>query len=1077
MGIPILLAILLFIVIALLDAMFLGVTQVSLIIAGGINAFRYFIHGTFLDAILTTMFQAIGFSNVPGGSLFVLVLFIAISLYGLSYIFSIFLPSSSRWVNIKNVIVNTSLAVLLIGSSFGILKDVESLRIHLGESLSASVLGLVNENLNSENGVNADFSIRGFIVPVCRDASLSERYPAEQETNNPTCARFGYDSNGNPSDVDGAGCTTNRGIGCGFTSLADYTGALVGISSKDQLKKFPPEAFKNDFFEAYTSQLRLTMGMGDFTGLANDKLFPSLVTAFAGALMGLIALLEGVSYLILDLSAIVLFACIPIGVLMSFFGRTQGYWVSILDRYIQVLVATIILSTLIPIFMYVAYSIAGFAGLIVIGGIFWLAAVSMVYRPFTSILDFTINGAFTSVGLMGVTDAYTESARGVARTVSTAASVGAAIATGGASAALLGTAAIAGGLGKMAEETVKGAQSPFSASKSMEVAAKLKDISEKAGKAAAFMGGAALGKSKAGRMVTALSAITSSRPDDLTLGESIKYSGWQDMLLTGASVRAPGGGGLTSLLMTSNRLKQNAMGRLQREAALGNPEAVEDFNMVKERASIPGGDKRPSNLLEGRFNRPQNKIVNELRGQVSPDTPLLDNNKLANGVEIAGNENKLRVVNSEEVAKLGKTYVDASAEEKKTIKANLQQVLGEEKTNAILNLGTRTVRDSSNAVNVVMDAIQTSVGSIDISNPENRTMLKSMGALVVNGKPKLNDKTADALRSQITKIIQAQGGALDVSNPEELMKVVQQAQANLFGGRVSEANMEKINNFVQSSLVDAQQAGKLSAPVNNALEINQQVFREALRRQLSAVGPEKLLETFTDANGNFTGSPLYQTINAVLKERGLGYLMADSQVRQQMVDAWEAMTQVQVNLSGLDILYTVADARKVGENPSVAIKRNFNLTNNSLRGDFANLISMYAQNPDQDIAGIVNVISELDPKSRQSLREFTLKLQRTINEGQIAGNPAVQAFVSKKGNYILAATELFNTMRQNGLSEEEAEVFNRIVSESAKVMGYSKSSGGTVLHHTIEFLRTTPMNIPVMALPSRPKEEQEGESE
>jgi len=59
MGIPILLAILLFIVIALLDAMFLGVTQVSLIIAGGINAFLYFIHGTFLDAILTTMFQAI----------------------------------------------------------------------------------------------------------------------------------------------------------------------------------------------------------------------------------------------------------------------------------------------------------------------------------------------------------------------------------------------------------------------------------------------------------------------------------------------------------------------------------------------------------------------------------------------------------------------------------------------------------------------------------------------------------------------------------------------------------------------------------------------------------------------------------------------------------------------------------------------------------------------------------------------------------------------------------------------------------------------------------------------------------
>jgi len=1056
-----------------LDGILLFIARMGIEAAYAVNKLRYYLHGEFLLNTLEAVFKALGLTVRDGyhatirtDGLFFLAIILAFMLLGVSYVVSVIWPNATRLVNVRNLTFNTLIAIIIVGSSFTVLREIDYVRLKLFEGINRGMLdsfGLENSEAWKESTIR----------PVCYEGGTSnvgDDLPWYFYQS--YCPPYNLDSTGNPVDLDGVNCSASggssgnkvddHGISCGFNSTADYLGPLIGVKEHDDLRSagFIPDNFYNTFFPESTHVI-VTSDYAD--RVVNNRYLPSVGVAFAGALLAGVAICEAIVQLMLDLASVMLFIVMPLGIILSYFSYTSGYFGQIVEKYIQIIVISIVIATLMPVIAALGFNFGGYLGYIICSGLAWGAALIMVFRPFLGAIDFAINGAFTSIGLASLTDSAREYA---GKTLGTVAGLGTAAATGGIAAGLGAIAGASGLLSKGLRQvgTGKATISPFVTSMAENIQAKSSSLAKKSATVASFAAGAGLSQFRVGQIATTLGMLRPSGRGDLSLGETLQYADRLDAFVSGATFGESGS--LTSAIMQTERLKEKARTNLMEKVEDDNPQAVIDIERIKQRGRTKSTaiDLGNPEVAYGRYGKMASKLASELlERSAKAERTVFSDKEVADGVEISRPDDRFKVVNTSNLRRLLANFQGLTTEEKKKRRAILEEAFGEDKADAMIALTARTTRDPSGLIDVAVESWSKSIEGLDASDEEHASLLQKIG-IEPNwmGVIEVPDDTKHKLKVSIQKII-SKGGSLDLENPAVMADVIKQAQITAFGDQeITEAESEIIHTSVKQVLVDQAPQGRLSVPSQNLMELSQKVFQEALQREIDRVGPEQALKAL-NGNGSFSNAPIKAQIEAVMQEKGYGHVLADSQLSQQLRDAWDAMSQVEVNLSGVDVMFEVFEAVRNRESPLARLQETYGLTQDTVDGDFGAIVSYYAQNPEPEVAPIYMAMSDLDVNEKRLLKSLTDKIQNSIQRGINNNDYIVKSFVAKRGDHIPAAQKILQEMARDGeITKDEYSLFKRLVSNSARLSGVQGNSG-LMIYRTVELLRGIPTSIPVKA--------------
>lgn len=514
--------------------------KVAILLAYIANYFRYYIsYSDFFGNLMSISASALGLQKDEVGGFFFLMLILALLLYGSAKIFVILFPSSTRWVNIGNLFRNTFILLFLVSSGFELLKQVSYTRTYLQELLVSSL---------EQSVAHAGFPSLPIDLPAACKYGLG--LPCQPELD---CA----------GDV----------IGCHSRSMADTLGGIAGIKAlKEAASQFVPPDY-----------LALFSLNSPYAILTNWSSLDDIVKKWSeGIALLLIALtfvpasiMESLTYLIIELTFVVIYIFIPVGVVLSFFGITENYLPSLIQKGVGLFISSILLISFISFLQSLLYAFAGNAGILVGGTLLWFSSFNILLRFFLSTLVSGFDGVTQSTGIGGISGEVSRAGQSVLGALRTAAGL-ALFAGGGAG---LGASALLGAL-----QTAQKESGNYSVASKLGIARNITGL----------ITGAALGQTPMGRTIVSASRLLNNTPGLPSTRTALKYASFSDSLSLGSQI----GGNLArgnfdnvvESVFMNRQLRTGAMKNIFSEASSGNAEAIQDAERLnyERMTSVPG---------------------------------------------------------------------------------------------------------------------------------------------------------------------------------------------------------------------------------------------------------------------------------------------------------------------------------------------------------------------------------------------------------------------------------------------------------------------------------------------------------
>lgn len=902
-------------IIKIADLLLISITKFAIGSASGINLLRSYMHKGILEFLLTSMFSALGMTKNSLGGFYFFAIILAILMYGLFKIYTIFAPQSRPWINVENLIRNTLMAVVLVTTGFTFLTQIEQLRIEMSESIALSLFESVSTSGLPEANHNLD-------------------YPA-------IC----YQGLGTPCDPQ---LDCNNGVGCINKSVADRTGGLVGIKTPEEIYKveLPP-----DFAAEYNlNDMAYPLDFGSLAKMA-QQWSSSITLAAISSVFSVPILLESLSLLMIDVTALILFMVLPLAIAFSFFNITESFFSQLIQKYINVIVMSFVLFTVIPMFIEMSFKVGGYITLGMTATLLWGAAIFIVYRPLMDSMLFAVDGAFQSAGIGG----FSQAMKDFGGLATGALTFGIGVATGGAT---LGLSALGGLSGVKNNETLNSAVGTA------------KSVS-------GMLSGAALSQSQFGRGIVSAASMLGSDKNQIGIGAALRHASVSDSMATGMA--AVQNKGIFGLLYASDRLKRGAESNMLDKVSSGDPVAVQD-NEALEYKRLRKSAARGSVDAQNKINRMMGEKIND-----------------SGDIDIASDKY---------LAPVGRGV----AEIKTKASSNAQQEVVANKLSDTMDVANDGKVKFINSSKVVSE-----VGK--------------MGTATAEDQRKIGDN--------VTSVMGASGSRAAMSLARQPV------------GR--DANGKTVT----------------------ALDTVQDAYQDALG-QLSSLAPDgNILPLLRDSNGSLSeNAPLMKAFNQALSDRGGEKIMTNGALRANTMEYLNSATKVQAQLPGVAMVSSIRNAVDKGVSPVANLQATYGISPDEVSGGFGAIVSHLAQNPEGDMAPVINAIAS-SPR-QEALQSFTEKLQahlRTETAKGDDGDKNVQSLVNKSKTgfrHVQASRAVVTDMVKNKMVDrEEWEAFRETYREAASSMGM-EADNETMLWRTVEALRTIPANVSVMVNPSSP---------
>lgn len=1023
----------------LLSPLFLIPAEIGILISSFINRFRYYLQNTFLVDALRIMYSALGVEtngNSPAitGGLFIFMLVLAVLLIGLGYIFSVFTPSASSWVNRKNVFMGIAVTLLLIATNFSVLMTIEGARVSLYQNVMQQVYTRFFSNDNIANAMRSN----GTLVPVCA-GSLD---PAMQTWD---CAY----------DADADANADNR-IGRGpLNSSADLAAALIGY------RKTPAEealiGMPDRYMNVYLTQVSDPKNQDEVNAVIQQRYIPGMGVALMGLFVAFVGILESAVFLILDLAGLVLFIAIPITLVFSYFKVSEGLFSGLVSNYIKLVIISVVIGAVMPLMTMVSFQIGGFFAYGLVGLLLWGVAVVMSSNTVMGAFSMALNGVFNAVGLPGVSNTIGGVARTAGDIAKTTAGLGVAAATGGAGAAAgligLGAKGLGAVAGHAATGGAMGSVLGKTASALGSFSQKMAGVGELAKGASAMAAGMALSKTKLGQTIATLTTLQMANPD-ISLGEALKLSGSASAYSTGMAMAS---GGLVGMLLTADKFKQNALNELNRRADVEmSPDAIQKkIKMEQKGLQVPDTPSKSGAETEGRFFKNIKTMAEELKNKRNMSRDLY------RPVDMNGNLQKdiddLQIPDGFAVEQAIHLLDELPEDDHKNLLGLLTESLGDFGVKAATQLKGQKIIN----MGLLADELATSLDEAVNNNP-NLAQERNLQMLML--KKRIKDAWAGK-RDAVVEMLR--GG--EVEKVRELVSdtVGEVCRDLVENGTIASSAVEQLKATLGDVYVQKIENGQISVdePPQDVLRVVNHALQDAIALSIKRAQEENRLVTdlWRDENGNLSNRTyLYEVLKNELEARGAGELLNNPETQRVVKNYVSAMTGFQEQVSVLSLIYDAKIARKKGENIAQYIRERYGLSDQSLP-IVGGIITNLEQNPHQEIAPLMEELFDGGYEVLEKKKALLTQVQQHIHQRYRDNDPVVVGLAdpAMRIQHISLASKIYEEVGSQVLSPEDRQVLDQIVDQTCVRMGVSLKNRDTIKYILLDTLRQMPSDLPV----------------